>query len=134
MTTINSDKKIINKSAGKIFNYLSDLNNWENIMPDRVVDWKSTADTFHFTIQGTASLGMRKSLVKTDEQIILIKEGKAPFDFNMEVNLKGISDVESEIQMILNADLNAMLKLLAVSPLTNFLNMLIDKLRESDLN
>lgn len=134
MTTIYSDKKIINKPADKIFCYLSDLNNWKNIMPDRVKDWQSTTETFHFTIQGTASLGMKKSTLKTDEQIILVRDGKAPFEFNMEVNLKKGAENECEIQMILNADLNAMLKLLAINPLTNFLNMLTDKLDKTDLN
>ncbi|MFH2142981.1 MAG: hypothetical protein ABIJ97_11195 [Bacteroidota bacterium] len=130
MTTINSEKKIINKPILKLFPFLCDLNNWQQLMPDRVIDWRSTADNFYFTIKGTASLGMKKSVITSEKQILLIQDGKVPFDFNMEINFDLISVNQTEVQMILNADLNSLLKMVAVNPLKNFLNMLNDKLEE----
>ena len=37
---------------------------------------------------------------------------------------------EAEVQLAFNADLNPMLKMMAVKPLTNFLNLLVQKLKE----
>ena len=34
----------MNKTAKEVFDFLSDFNNFQKLMPEQVVDWKSTAD------------------------------------------------------------------------------------------
>ena len=128
MTSINSEKKQVSKSQEDIFNFLINLNNWEQIMPDRVINWSSNENTCNFTIEGTATLGMKLEKTKPFEEITLSEHGKTPFPFTIQVIIKEISADRSEVEMVFNANLNPMLKLMAINPLRNFLNMLLDNL------
>ncbi len=128
MTRIESDKRKIDKSSEIIFNFLSDFNNFETIMPDKVVDWKSDNESCSFTISGLASLGMRITEKTPNTFIKIVDEGKVPFKFDFLVNITDNGN-SSEVQLIFDADLNTMLKMVAVKPLRNFLNMLLDELQ-----
>jgi len=128
MTRIESDKHNIDKNSEVIFNFLSDFNNFETLMPDKVVDWKSDSDSCSFTISGLASLGMRITEKTPNTFIKIVDEGKVPFKFVFLINIAD-NDNSSEVQLIFDADLNTMLKMVAVKPLRNFLNMLLDELQ-----
>ena len=130
MTRIESDKTSVNKSSEEIFNFLSNFNNFQKLMPDQVTNWASTEDECSFTIAGMASLGMKMTEKKPNDYIKVIRNGNAPFDFTLECLLKEKSTAESEVQLAFNADLNPVLKMMAVKPLTNFLNLLVQKLKE----
>ena len=131
MTRIESDTHSIDKKSEVIFNFLSDFNNFETIMPDKVVDWKSDNDSCSFTISGLASLGMRIVEKKPSTFIKIVDEGKVPFKFDFLVNISEVND-KSEVQLVFDADLNTMLKMVAVKPLRNFLNMLLTELETID--
>ena len=130
MTKIESDTRLINKTDKQIFNFLSDFNNFEQLMPDRVTDWKSDTKTCSFTISGLASLGM-EIIETTPNSVIKIKDfGKVPFKFDFLVNIETQGE-KSNVDLVFDADLNTMLKMVAVKPLKNFLNMLLDELEKT---
>jgi carbon monoxide dehydrogenase subunit G len=128
MTRIESDKQQVSKSADEIFKFLENFNNFEKLMPEQVKDWRSTEDSCSFTIAGMASLGMKIIEKRQPEFIKVAKDGAAPFDFNLDVNIKPLSENSSEVRLAFDADLNPMLKMMATKPLTNFLNLLVQRL------
>jgi len=129
MTRIESDKVTMNKTAKEVFDFLSDFNNFQKLMPEQVVDWKSTADECTFTIKGMATLGM-KIIEKTPNSFIkVIKNGSAPFDFTLTCMIDDLQQ-QCAVQLAFDADLNPMMKMMASRPLTNFLNILVNKLKE----
>ena len=130
MTRIESDKQVLNKSSKEIFDFLSDFNNFQKLMPEQVTNWESTTEECRFTIAGMATLGMKMSEKKPNDYIKVIKNGNAPFDFTLECLMKEKDASKAEVQLAFNADLNPMLKMMAVKPLTNFLNMLVDKMKD----
>jgi carbon monoxide dehydrogenase subunit G len=128
MTRLESDTVTINKSAEEIYNFLSDFNNFGHLMPEQVTDWQSTSDECSFTIKGMASLGM-KIIEKTPASFIKIaRNGKAPFDFYLLVNITD-KGAQSTVQLLFDADLSPMMKMMASKPLTNFLNLLVNRLK-----
>lgn len=128
MTRIESDVKSVNQSAATIFNQLSNFNNFEKLMPEQVTNWTSTEEECSFTIAGMASLGM-KIVDKTPNSLIKVtRNGKAPFDFNLDCIIKETGIDSCDVQLAFDADLNPMLKMMAVKPLTNFLNLLVGRL------
>jgi len=131
MTQLQSDQVEIKKSPSAVFAFLSDFNNFEKLMPEQVVDWKSDGQSCSFTIKGMASLGMAIESTIPDREIRIRKDGKAPFDFFLTCKIEPASTAtHSLIQLVFDADLNPMLKMLAERPLTNFLNMLVKKFQE----
>jgi hypothetical protein len=128
MTRIESDKTLVNKSPSEVFLFLSDFNNYRTMMPEQVVDWKSTREECSFTIKGMASLGMKIKEKKPDSEIIIEKNGKAPFDFQLHCVINPSEENQNEcyLQLFFDADLNPFLKMMAEKPLKNFLNLLVN--------
>jgi len=129
MTTLHSDCLTIAKTSKEVFDFLSDFNNFERLMPEQVTDWKSTHDECTFTIAGMATLGMRIKEKIPNSSIIVERNGPAPFDFTLTVSIADKQE-QCEVQLAFDADLNPMLKMMASKPLTNFLNLLAGKLKE----
>lgn len=129
MTRLESEIVTVNKTPKEVFEFLSDFNNYQKLMPDQVTDWKSTTDDCVFTIKGMATLGMKMKEKIPDSSIIIERNGKAPFDFILSCKING-KETQSEAQLFFDADLNPMLKMMASKPLTNFLNLIAAKLKE----
>ncbi len=130
MTRIESDKKIIDRSAESIFSFLGNFNNFQKLMPEQVTNWQSTEEECSFTIAGMASLGMKITEKIPHSLIKVSRNGKAPFDFTLDCNIHSIDGNKSEVTLAFDADLNPMMKMMAVKPLQNFLNLLLNKLPE----
>lgn len=129
MTRIESDKVTINKTAKEVFDFLSDFNNFEKLMPEQVVGWHSTTDECTFTIKGMATLGM-KIIEKVPNSLVKVaKNGSAPFEFNLSCMIDDLQQ-QCAVQLAFDADLNPVMKMMASKPLTNFLNLLVNKLKE----
>ena len=130
MTRNSSDKVTVQKPAAALYDFLSDFNNFQQLMPQEVTNWKSTSDECSFTISGMASLGM-KIIERTPHSLIKAsKHGSAPFDFTLSCTMEANNDA-TDVQLIFDADLNPMLKMMAERPLTNFLNLLVNKLKNT---
>ena len=132
MTVIQSDKTAVPQNAADIFNFLSDLNNFQSMMPEQVTNWKSTADECSFTVSGMATLGMKLTEKTPNTMIKAVRHGSAPFDFTLTCNIEE-KQQGSDVQLVFEADMNPMMKMMAERPLTNLLNMLVERLKSLDL-
>ncbi len=130
MTRIESNIVEINNTAEKVYNFLSDLNNFEKLMPEQVINWKSDENSCSFTIKGMTDLSMKISEKTPNTRIIIIPGAKPPFDFSLIIQIKELKDNLINAQIIFDAELNMMLQMLAKTPLQNFVNLLVDKLKE----
>lgn len=128
-----SEWKTIDAPAETVFNFVSDLNNLGKLMPEQVINWESTADTCSFTIKGMANIQMRVVSRIPARYIGLEPEGKAPFDFKIDIDFKGKGE-QSETQVKLDATLNPMLAMMAKRPLQNLVNIIVQKLGVVDFS
>ncbi|HMT28647.1 MAG TPA: hypothetical protein PKD91_05140 [Bacteroidia bacterium] len=128
MTRIESHEVEVNQSPSQIFNFLSNFNNYQQLMPEQVTDWVSDSETCSFNIKGMASLGMAMESKTPDSEIKIKRNGKAPFDFFLICNIgEGTTSGKATLKLYFDADLNPFLKMMAEKPLTNFLNLLVDR-------
>jgi hypothetical protein len=130
MTEIKSDLVAINNNSEFIFNFLSNFENFGKLMPEQVINWKSSSDSCSFTIKGMADIALKTSEKIEFSKIVWSSEGKSPFDFTLSSTLQDKALNHTDAQIILNADLSPMLKMMALRPLTNFVNLLVNKLKE----
>ena len=127
---IDSDIVEIENSSANVFAYLSDFNNFKNMMPPQISDWKSTADNCSFNINGMANIGM-KIVNKVPSSLINIKsDGKVPFTFDLDVHITEMGENKCKGQLIFNGDINVMMKMMVEKPLTNFFNILANKMKD----
>ena len=129
MASFKSDKITIHKSPEDIYTFLSDFNNFEKLMPEQVTNWKSTNESCSFTIQGMADLAMKMGERTEFSKVTYVSDGNKPFAFDLNTDIIANGNL-TETQIILNTDLNPMLKMMASRPLQNFVNLLVNKLKE----
>lgn len=130
MTEFKSKPLNIAAGSDKIFQYLSDFNNFEYLMPEQVIHWQSTNDNCSFTIKGMADLAMRHEKKIPNQFISIVSEGKSPFPFQLSFDISNQDETNSIVGSKLEAKLNPMLKMMASRPLQNLVNLLVEKLKE----
>ena len=133
MTKIESEKVAVNYSAEALFNFLSNFNNFQQLMPEQVTNWESTEDTCSFTISGMASIGMKIAEKIPHSEIKITSNGKVPFSFNLNVLINDDGVNKSNGQLVFTADLNPMIKMMVAKPLGNFFNLLATKMKDLQL-
>ena len=132
MTKIKSEKTIIKCSVEKIYGFVSDFNNFQNLMPDQVTNWQSTSDSCSFKISGIGDLALKIKEKFRNEKIIIIPDSgnKIPFTFELICQLQEIDSGKTETEFIFDHEMPAMIALMASRPLQNMVDIFASKLKE----
>lgn len=129
MTKIESRIGKIEAKEEKIFQFLSDFNNFGDLIPqDKVKNWQASESNCRFTIDGIGDVGLK---IIEKEPFNLIKfsgDGLANVDFNLWIQLKQMEENDTRIKITMKAALNPMLSMVAKKPLQEFVNILVDRL------
>ena len=128
MTNIKSKQLSIAASAERVYEFISDFNNLEKLMPEKVTNWSSTMTTCTFTIQGMATLNMKQGNNKTNELVHMKADGKNPFHYDLFTRIANAGDDSCLVNIDLDADMNPMVAMMAKKPLENFVNILVSEL------
>lgn len=121
----------INKSVTTIFDFLSDLNNHEQLMPDNVYNWSSTKSEAHMTIKNMAKLSLVIAKSEADKYIEILPTNELPFSIKLSWTLEVITEEVSNVRFCIDADLNMMMKLVASGPLQKLVDYQVEKLKEN---
>jgi hypothetical protein len=130
MIQIKSDTVVIEKSAEQVFNFLSNFNNFQALMPPQVINWQSTEDACSFSVTGMAGIGMKIIEKIPHSKILITSDGKMPFGFTLTAHIEACSENGCNGRLVLEAELNRMMTMMVEKPLTNFVNQLAQKLKD----
>ena len=120
----------INKDIVSVYNFLTDFNNFQSLMPDQITNWQSDVDSCSFTIQGMASIKLAFSEKVPHTLIKLVPEGKVPFSFGLTIKLSG-QDNSTIAKVDVDANLNPMMAMMAKRPLENLVNVMAGNINEA---
>lgn len=129
MTIIESSAEI-NLPIEKVYQFLADLNNHQQLMPENIYNWSSTTDTASFTIQNMAKLAIHISERVENEKLIAIPTEKPPFDLSLQWTVKDNGNGTTTAKHTISADLNMMMKMLASGPLQKLADYQTKRLKE----
>jgi carbon monoxide dehydrogenase subunit G len=116
MTVIESTTDV-NLPVEKVYAFLADMNNHQQLMPENIYNWSSTEDEASFTIQNMAKLAIKISNRIEDQELTAIPTEKAPFDLELKWTVADNGNGGTTASHIISADLNMMMKMLAAGPL-----------------
>lgn len=127
---IESKKVSVSASREEVFKYVSDLNNFKELLPmDKISDWESREDFCSFKIQGTATIDLHKSKVEEPSHLLLKGGEKAPFPINLDIFFDEVDGATVVYQKVA-AEVNPFLKMMVQKPLTNLFDYIADRLQE----
>jgi carbon monoxide dehydrogenase subunit G len=115
--TIIESKVLINKPVNEVFEFLSDLNNHQQLMPENIYNWSSTKDEARFTIQNMAKLAIKISSITENKEIIATPTEDVPFALELKWTLNDDGNGQTEAIHAISADLNMMMKMIVAGPL-----------------
>ena len=129
---INGKPTTIDTTPKKVFEFLSDFNNFEQLMPGQVTNWKSDAGSCTFTIQGMATIGLKYARKEAHELIEVVPDGKSPIDFNLTIHM-GPNDMDEQKTMAsveIDAQMNPMMAMMVKKPMQNLVDVIAKNLNE----
>lgn len=126
---LESPKVTVNKSSQDVFNFLSDIKNFEKIMPENISKFEVLAeDKFLFALKGMPEIVLKKKEVIPPNKVVLGAAGGA-LDFSLIANISEITDEESEVQLKFDGQFNAMMAMMIKRPLSKFIETLVTNLK-----
>lgn len=127
---IESPKRTINKSQKEIFEFLSEVKNFEQLMPENISKFEVLNDhTFIFALKGMPEIMLKHKEQVPYEKIVLgAAEGK--LDFTLTANISEITEHRSEVLLHFNGEFNAMMAMMIKNPITNFIGTLSENLEK----
>lgn len=125
---IESRKVTVNKSAENLFNFLTELSNYQQLMPENTEKFEIDRESFIFGLKGMPEIRLIPKESTANSSVILgAASSKIPFTLAFDINEL---DHNSEVQIKFNGDFNPMISMMAKKPLTNFINTVIDNIEK----
>ncbi len=126
-TEIKGKAVMVDQPAVLLFNAFSDLRNFAMaIPPDKKEGLVITADSIEGTVNGM-NVGIKISNKVPFSSISFEPYGQLPFEAAFTVYLRDIAPQKTEFQIVLNAELNYMVKLMIGSKLQGMVDTITDQ-------
>ncbi|MGO4920848.1 SRPBCC family protein [Maribacter spongiicola] len=121
---IETPKSQVSKSTEDTFNFLNDLSNFRQLMPENIDKFEVLNENrFLFALKGMPEIVLEKKEQTPHSQIILgAASEKLPFTLTADI-LEIDSDT-SEVVLSFTGEFNAMMAMMIKKPITNFINTL----------
>ncbi|MEJ6791529.1 MAG: SRPBCC family protein [Lacinutrix sp.] len=121
---LESQKITINKSAEDTFNFLSNVKNFETLMPENISKFEVLGeDKFLFALKGMPEIVLKKKETIPHSKIFLGAAG-GKLDFSLIVNIIEIDNTTSEVQLQFEGEFNAMMAMMIKGPISKFIDTL----------
>ncbi|WP_100611257.1 orotate phosphoribosyltransferase [Confluentibacter lentus] len=121
---LESPKVTIGKSSEDVFNFLSNIKNFESLMPESISKFEVLSDdTFLFALKGMPEIILQKKEVIAPNKIVLGAAG-GKLDFSLTANIDTISETSSDVQLHFNGDFNPMMAMMIKGPIGKFIETL----------
>lgn len=127
---LNTKKVIVNKSASEMFDYLTDVKNFEQLMPENISKFEVLSpQSFVFALKGMPEIALEVKEINAPESFVLGSIGeKLPFKL-----IGDITEVDantSEVQLHFKGEFNSMMSMMIKGPISKFIETLVTKMQE----
>jgi len=127
---IETPKRTVEKSQAAVFEFLTDLKNFEHLMPDSIAKFEVLNDNrFLFQLKGMPEIVLERKEQTPNSQIILgAASEKLPFTLTADILELGAT--QSEVILSFAGEFNAMMAMMIKNPITNFMGTLSENLKK----
>ncbi|MDM1045685.1 SRPBCC family protein [Myroides sp. 1354] len=121
---LESPKVKVAQSAEYIFNALSDVKNFEKLMPESIAKFEVTGDdSFIFALKGMPEIKLKKKEATPNSKIVLgAASDKLPFTLTGDIT--EVDGNNTEIQLHFEGNFNPMMAMMVKGPIGKFIEAL----------
>ncbi|ALJ06202.1 orotate phosphoribosyltransferase [Pseudalgibacter alginicilyticus] len=122
---LESPKVSVPKSPQNVFDFLSNVKNFESLMPENISKFEVLEkDKFLFQLKGMPEIILETKEVFPPNTIVLGAAG-GKIDFSLTGTITETNKEESEVQLTFNGDFNPMMAMMIKSPIKKFIETLV---------
>jgi hypothetical protein len=127
---LESPKVTVAQSAEYLYNALSDVKNFEKLMPENIAKFEVLGDDiFNFGLKGMPEIKLRlKESVPHSKVNLAAASDKLPF--TLTANLDSLSDATTSIQLQFEGEFNPMMAMMIKGPITKFIETLAQNMNK----
>ncbi|MEN8186910.1 MAG: SRPBCC family protein [Bacteroidota bacterium] len=126
---LESPKVTVQKSNKEIFDFLSNTENFEKIMPENIDKFEAGENTFKFALKGMPELRLNVEEQESPKKLVLgSASDKLPF--TLTANIEENSETSSNVQLVFDGKINPMMAMMVKKPLQKFLNALSENIQK----
>ncbi|WP_396176640.1 SRPBCC family protein [Flavobacterium sp.] len=127
---LESPKVSVEKSATYIFEALSQVTNFEKLMPDSIAKFEVIGDdAFIFGLKGMPEIKLKmKEKVPTSKVVLGAASDKLPF--TLTGNIIPLSETSSEVQLQFEGEFNPMMAMMIKGPISKFIETLAQNMNK----
>ncbi|WP_163398739.1 SRPBCC family protein [Flavobacterium fluviatile] len=127
---LESPKVTVQKSAQELFDLLSDVKNFEKLMPDNIAKFEVTGeDAFIFGLKGMPEIKLIMK-DKTAPNKIVLGAASDKLPFTLVSNIDSVSDSESAVQLFFEGEFNPMMAMMVKGPISKFIETLSNNMNK----
>ena len=121
---LESPKVTVEKSSQALFDLLSDVKNFEKLMPDNIAKFEVIGeDAFIFGLKGMPEIKL-KMKEKTPYSQIILGAASDKLPFTLVANIDSLTDNSSEVKLDFEGDFNPMMAMMIKGPIGKFIEAL----------
>lgn len=125
---LTSKKVTVQKSANELCDFLCDVKNFENLMPDNISKFEVIRDNaFIFALKGMPEIALEVKEVNAPNKVTLgAISDKLPF--TLIGNIEAINETTSDVDLQFEGEFNSMMAMMIKGPITKFIDTISSKL------
>ena len=122
---LQSPEVIIDKTTEDTFNFLSDVKNFEKLMPDNISKFEViNEDTFLFALKGMPEIKLTKKQAIPNDKVVLGAAG-GKLDFYLTGYITKKEENKSLVKLEFEGDFNPMMAMMIKGPIGKFIETLV---------
>lgn len=121
---LESSKTSVAKSQQQVFDFLSKVGNYEQLMPESIEKFELLNPTaFLFQLKGMPEIALEIKETNAPDNIILGSKSDK-ISFGLTVKISAVSENESAVQLFFEGEFNAMMAMMIKKPIQKFIDTL----------
>ena len=128
---LNSKKVVVRKSAASVCDFLSDVKNFEELMPESISKFEIIRENaFVFALKGMPEIALEIKEINSPNTVVLgAISDKIPF--TLTANVTAVDESTSDAEFLFSGEFNSMMAMMIKSPLNKFLATLAENLKKT---
>jgi ribosome-associated toxin RatA of RatAB toxin-antitoxin module len=124
---------IVTCTADKLFLFVTDIRNFERFIPTGTIsNWQADRESCSFTVSMLGTVSFRLSEQVKYSKVVFNGDALKKNDFELALNITDNQQNPASVKVTLNAELNPMMKMVALKPIGQFLEMLVSEIEKFD--
>jgi len=116
-------------NAEEVFTFVTDIRNFERFIPGGIIsNWNAEKESCSFSVSILGTVTVSLSEKERFTKVVFSGDALKKNDFLLTLNITDNVGDHAEVRILLNAELNPMMKMMAGKPIKQFLERLINEM------